>query len=89
MPQTRAVAKQFKTLPLSEVQKLLQSPIHEHRLCALVLLTMQYPKASDAQKTVGWMLREMDKRVDEQLLRGFLDEHAATMSRTMHATLCN
>jgi 3-methyladenine DNA glycosylase AlkD len=33
-------------------------------------------------KAVGWMLREMGKRVSIELLRSFLDMHAAEMPRT-------
>jgi len=173
VPQTRAVCKQFKDLSLDEVQKLLDSDIHEHRLAGLILLSTAYPKATaevkqqifdlylknvyagrvnnwdlvdlsaefiigphlekrsrellitlaksdklwerrvaiistfyflrhkDAsttlqiaeillhdpedliQKAVGWMLREMGKRVDVALLVEFLQAHAATMPRTM------
>lgn len=34
------------------------------------------------QKAVGWCLREVGKRVDDELLLDFLDRHAATMPRT-------
>ena len=34
------------------------------------------------QKAVGWMLRELGKRVDEELLTDFLDRHAHQMPRT-------
>ncbi|MFZ1317537.1 MAG: DNA alkylation repair protein, partial [Candidatus Saccharimonas aalborgensis] len=33
-------------------------------------------------KAVGWTLREVGKRCDEQLLRDFLDRHARGMPRT-------
>jgi 3-methyladenine DNA glycosylase AlkD len=173
VPQTRAVCRQYKGLPLGEVQKLLNSEVHECRLAALILLSNQYAEASDEQKqaiyalylknvyagrvnnwdlvdvsvehvigvhlmkrsrevlftlassnnvwqrrvamvstfhflkqgdpsttleiaevllydshdliqkAVGWMLREMGKRVDEQLLVDFLQKHYKKMPRTM------
>jgi 3-methyladenine DNA glycosylase AlkD len=171
VPQTRAVCKQYKPLPLSELQKLIDSPVHEHRLAALLIAVAQYPKSTDQtalydfyirntrqgrinnwdlvdssaehivgpyladhtkdilfelarssnvwerrvaimscfhyikrgepiwtltlaeqllhdphdliQKAVGWQLREVGKRCDQQLLLAFLDDHAATMPRTM------
>lgn len=34
-------------------------------------------------KAVGWMLREMGKRVDEKILLKFLDQYSSVMPRTM------
>lgn len=48
VPQQRQVAKKHSGLPLSEVEKLLQSKIHEERLTALIILVGQY-KAQDEQ----------------------------------------
>lgn len=45
VPQQRAMAKAFAGLPLGETQKLLDSPWHEHRLTALLILVSQYSKA--------------------------------------------
>jgi hypothetical protein len=64
VPQTRSVAADFKTLPLNETYLLATSPIHEHRLCALVILVTQFEKSKDekARKAIfdTWMklLRE-------------------------------
>ncbi len=53
VPMTRKVCKQFKDLPLPEVQKLFDSPIHEHRLAAVILLASSYPRAGkEGQKKI-------------------------------------
>ncbi|WP_067542897.1 DNA alkylation repair protein [Nocardia crassostreae] len=178
VPQTRKVAKAFAGMDLPEIDKLLDSEVHEHRLAGLVLLndrmakamskrgadpglqqrivdlylaavrrgrvnnwdlvdasvefvlgpwyldcprellfelaaqeslwerrvalltTFAFIKAGDPrttlelcerllvdrrdliQKAVGWMLREIGKRVDAAVLTGFLDAHPAEMGRT-------
>jgi 3-methyladenine DNA glycosylase AlkD len=47
----RKIAKRYyQDLSLSEIQKLISSPIHEYRLTALIILTYQYPKSTDAEK---------------------------------------
>ncbi len=44
VPQQKKVAQKYKTLPLSGIQELLQSPIHEYRFTALVILVNRYKK---------------------------------------------
>ncbi|WP_203338320.1 DNA alkylation repair protein [Nocardioides limicola] len=176
VPVTRRIVRGYRNLPLEEIEVLLESPIHEARFAALVLLnhrvaratkaqdtaahqeivrrylaalargrinnwdlvdvsaehilgawlldrprdqlfdlagsadlwqrrvamiaTFAFIKAGDAtttlalaerllndrhdlmQKAVGWMLREVGKRIDRTLLTDFLDAHAAAMGRT-------
>ncbi len=45
VPQTRGVAKRFAGLPLSEVDLLLDSEVHEHRLAGLVILNAAMARA--------------------------------------------
>ena len=46
VPHIRAVCKQYKDLPLAEIQKLLDSPFHEHREAGVIMLADRYPKSS-------------------------------------------
>src|SRR6516225_4517164 len=49
----RALAKDFRALPLSEVAAALRSPWHDERGVALLILVLQYPKADAmAQKAI-------------------------------------
>jgi 3-methyladenine DNA glycosylase AlkD len=48
VPATRSVVKHFRELPLDEVDLLLDDPVHEHRLAAVLILVAQYPKDPDA-----------------------------------------
>jgi 3-methyladenine DNA glycosylase AlkD len=178
VPATRSIVKGFAALPLTEIDTLLDSPVHEERLAALIILNARFAaaskprtfddkaraamlelylaavrrgrvnswdlvdvsaeniigpwllgrshellfelaaadslwerrvallsslafiKAGDAtitfelcerlfddrrdliQKALGWMLREIGKRIDERLLTDFLDQHAAELGRT-------
>lgn len=45
VPLTRSIAKANKTTPLEELQKLIESPYHEARLCALLIVTERFKKA--------------------------------------------
>jgi 3-methyladenine DNA glycosylase AlkD len=49
VPQTRLVANTYKKLELAEVQKLFNSPFHEARLCAAIILNLQFKAAKPQQ----------------------------------------
>ncbi|NQX14106.1 DNA alkylation repair protein [Microbacteriaceae bacterium VKM Ac-2855] len=46
VPQTRLVAKRFADLEPAEIDELLDSPIHEHRLAGLFILNGRFARAS-------------------------------------------
>jgi 3-methyladenine DNA glycosylase AlkD len=45
VPQQRSIVREFRDLPLVEIQKLLDSPYHEHRLIGLLMLVDQHGRA--------------------------------------------
>ena len=49
-PVLKAVAKEFKGLPLSEAECLLHSEVHEDRTLALVILVGQFTKGDEANR---------------------------------------
>ena len=50
VPKQRMLAKKYEDLTLSDIQTLLRSKIHEHRLTALFILVSQYKNADDDGK---------------------------------------
>lgn len=50
MPEQRIIAKKYRYLSLSEIQKLVRSPFHEHRMVGLIIVTLQYHEASEKIK---------------------------------------
>jgi 3-methyladenine DNA glycosylase AlkD len=49
VPDTRLVAKKYIDLPFADLEKVIASPIHEERLCGLIILTLRYKRDKDEQ----------------------------------------
>jgi 3-methyladenine DNA glycosylase AlkD len=50
VPQLRALARRFRSLPHEQVLSLLRSPWHEQRLLAVLLLVDQYRRGTDVER---------------------------------------
>ena len=50
VPDQRTVAKKYKQLTLAELKELLNSPIHEHRLVAILILVHQFEKGDETSR---------------------------------------
>ena len=64
VPQTRGIAKKYKDLALSDIDKLMGSDFHEFRLCALIILTNQYKICDNEgmqKKIFDFYLKQMKK----------------------------
>lgn len=65
VPEQRLVAKQYRELPFKEIQKLLNSKFHEHRLTALLILTYKFIKADETmQEEIVKLYLSNTKRVN-------------------------
>jgi hypothetical protein len=95
MGQVFALAKEFIEMSPNEIEKLLESPIHEARAGAVSIMDAQ----ARSRKTSAERRKELfdlylrrhdrinnwdlvDRRRDRQRLVSFLDKHAAKMPRT-------
>ena len=50
VPQTRQIAKEFKQISFAELIKVLKHPVHEIRLCGLMILVEQFKKAKEEDR---------------------------------------
>ena len=50
VPEVRKLAKEYKDIRISDVRKLMESPIHEERLLALLIFVIKYSKGNDLVK---------------------------------------
>jgi 3-methyladenine DNA glycosylase AlkD len=50
VPELRKLAKEYKTIGPNEIERLLQSPIHEERLLSLFLLNHRFSKEDEPEK---------------------------------------
>ena len=69
VPQTRAVCRNYRQLPSNELKELLQSPIHEHRLAASIIMSQQYKKATTIEQETLYDLYIFG--LDNQLLNNW------------------
>src|SRR3954447_21794990 len=54
VPTLRTVSREFRTLPLEEIESLLNSPIHEERHLALMILVLQVARCDDTHRKAAF-----------------------------------
>ncbi|HIH10632.1 TPA: DNA alkylation repair protein [Candidatus Woesearchaeota archaeon] len=97
VPQQRILAKKYITPSLEEIHSLLQSPIHEYRLTALLILVLQYHKAvpQDKEKIVQFYLAHtkqinnwdlVDTSADKILGHYLLDKDKTVLFKLAHSS---
>ncbi len=61
MPEQRAIAKKFTQLSLTEIQALLNSKVHEHRMTGLIVLVNKYKQSKDKKKYYDFYLKNTNR----------------------------
>jgi 3-methyladenine DNA glycosylase AlkD len=56
-PDMRRVSRKYRDLPFAELQKLIASPIHEERSCALAILVLRFEKGGERKAILEFYLR--------------------------------
>jgi 3-methyladenine DNA glycosylase AlkD len=56
VPVTRKLAREFRALPIDDIERLLHEPWHELRLLAVILLSDRYPSASPREQDAIYRL---------------------------------
>lgn len=59
VPKQRALVKKYKDLSLKDIESLLHSKVHEHRLTALFILIDQYKRSSSKKKIFNFYLKNV------------------------------
>ena len=62
VPEARAVVKEFRQTPLTEAAKLLRSPWHEERLCALFLFVDRFERGDEKERKKVFALYLKNRR---------------------------
>lgn len=57
VPEQRKLAKKYFNLELNDIQELISSNIHEHRLTSLMILNNKYKKSKDKKEIVDFYLK--------------------------------
>jgi len=93
VPTMRRIALKYRTLNLADLQKLLNSKIHDHRAAALEILVVQYARGDKKQRQeiVDFYLRNTSRINNWDLVdassRPILGEHRKTRPRRILRTL--
>lgn len=61
VPQNRKVAKKYFSASFEQIEELLESKIHEHRLCALLILIYRYQKSEGKDKIFEFYIKNISR----------------------------